>query len=108
GVVEALIDITEAEPSMPAGLSDRAEDVWEPLLALADLSDGDWPDRARRAAVTLSGKRTDEEDSYRVQLLRDIRSTLEERGVDEMGSSELVFALNAIEASPWGGWARGR
>jgi hypothetical protein len=106
--VEALIDITEAEPEMPAGLSDRAEDVWEPLLALADLAGGDWAQRARRAATELSGKRTDDEDSHRVQLLRDIRLIFKERGVDEISSTELVFALNGIEESTWGGWFHGK
>jgi hypothetical protein len=107
-VVEALIDITEADPAMPPGLSDRAEDVWEPLVAIADLAGGDWPERTHRAAVELGGKRRDEEDSIRVQLLRDIRSILHERGLSEITSSELVLTLNAIEESPWGGWAGGK
>jgi Protein of unknown function (DUF3631) len=106
-VVEELIEITEAEPEMPAGLSDRAEDVWEPLLAIADLAGGDWPQRARCAAVALSGNRTDDEDSHRVQLLRDVRAIFMKRGIDEIGSTDLVFALNAIEESPWAGWSRG-
>jgi Protein of unknown function (DUF3631) len=36
----------EAEPVMPPGLNDRAEDVWEPLIAIADLAGGTWPRRA--------------------------------------------------------------
>ena len=107
-LVEELIDIAEAEPAMPPGLSDRAEDVWEPLLAIADLAGRDWPQRARRAAVELSGRRTEQEDSHRVQLLRDIRSFFEERGIDEVGSSDLVAALLWMETSPWGEWGRGR
>src|SRR5206468_5707634 len=35
-------------------LNDRAADNWEPLLAIADLAGGDWPARARRAALALS------------------------------------------------------
>ena len=46
--VEALVEITDAGPSMPPGLSDRSEDVWEPLMAIADLAGGDWPQRAAR------------------------------------------------------------
>jgi uncharacterized protein DUF3631 len=107
-VVEALIDITDAEPAMPAGLSDRAEDVWEPLVSIADFAGGEWPARARRAAVDLAGSRSDEENSHRVRLLHDIRSILHERALDELPSSELVIALNAIEDSPWGGWAGGK
>ena len=51
------------------------------------------------SAVVLSGRRTDNEDSHRVQLLRDIRATLEEREVEQIGSSDLVFALNGLEAA---------
>jgi integrase len=42
-----------ARPDLPAELDDRAQDAAEPLLAIADLAGGDWPDRARRAIVEL-------------------------------------------------------
>ena len=42
--VEALKD---AEPVMPEVLHDRAQDNWEPLIAIADAAGGDWPKRAR-------------------------------------------------------------
>src|SRR5262249_48902232 len=42
-----------ARPDLPPGLSDRQTDVWEPLLAIADLAGGDWPQRARQAALVL-------------------------------------------------------
>ena len=38
--------IGDAEPDMPAGLNDRAEDAWEALIAVADAAGGDWPARA--------------------------------------------------------------
>ena len=37
-----------------AGLTNRAADVWEPLLAIADLAGGRWPELARQAAVGLT------------------------------------------------------
>jgi len=40
-------------PEMPAGVEDRAADVWEPLLAVAELAGDHWPATARVAAVTL-------------------------------------------------------
>ena len=43
-----------SRPDLPDELDDRAQDVWEPLLAIADLAGGDWPERARRAALELS------------------------------------------------------
>src|SRR5260221_1434232 len=35
-------DLGAAQPDMPAGLNDRAEDVWEALLAVADAAGGTW------------------------------------------------------------------
>src|SRR5215207_9764246 len=32
-------------PDMPAGIEDRNADVWEPLIAVADLAGGDCPER---------------------------------------------------------------
>jgi hypothetical protein len=50
--VEAL---RASRPYLPDGLSDRAEDVLEPLFAIADLAGQDWPTRSRTAAVALMG-----------------------------------------------------
>jgi putative DNA primase/helicase len=35
-------------------LHDRAADNWRPLLAIADAAGGAWPERARKAALTLA------------------------------------------------------
>ena len=39
--------LRDADPEIPTGLSDRQEDVWTPLLALADLAG----DPGRRNAI---------------------------------------------------------
>jgi hypothetical protein len=44
----------DAWPDMPAGIEDRAADVWEALLAVADLAGGHWPKSARVTAVTVN------------------------------------------------------
>jgi hypothetical protein len=106
--VTDLVEITDAEPSMPAGLSDRAEDVWEPLIAIADLAGGDWSQRARAAAVELAAANTESETSIGVRLLADIQAIFRERGVAEISSTELVYALSAREESPWETWGYGR
>ena len=55
---EAHLDaLTAAEPALPDELSDRAQDGGEPLLAIADLAGGEWPERAREALVELHGER---------------------------------------------------
>jgi putative DNA primase/helicase len=39
--------LADPDPQMPAELNDRAADNWRPLLAIADLAGGEWPDLAR-------------------------------------------------------------
>jgi len=40
-------------PEMPDEITDRNADVWEPLIAIADVVGGPWPTLAREAGVTL-------------------------------------------------------
>lgn len=92
-----------ADPVMPDELDDRAQDGWEPLFALADLAGGDWPDRARAAAVALASERTDSDgDSLGVRLLGDIRTVFTDAGVDRFPSAQLAHRLCEMETAPWG------
>ena len=50
----ALEYVGPDRPVLPKGIEDRDADVWEPLLAVAELAGGHWPERARVAAVPLS------------------------------------------------------
>lgn len=49
--------LSYASPHLPDELDDRAQDCWEPLLAIADLAGGGWPVRARTDLVNDSGAR---------------------------------------------------
>jgi len=91
-----------ARPDIPASLDDRAAESWEPLLAIADALGGDWPERARQAAVALSAGQEREEDSLGVRLLRDTQFVFQERRTDRLSSENLVAALNEMEEAPWG------
>jgi hypothetical protein len=83
---------------------DRAADVWEPLVALADLAGGDWPARARQACRKLTGGGvSDEADATR--LLADIFRVFAD--MDKLPTTDLLDKLNADETAPWGGWRRG-
>jgi hypothetical protein len=62
--------IARAEPEIPRGLANRAADVWEPLLVLADLAGGAWPNLAREAALGLTARA--QEHSPIGSLLMDI------------------------------------
>lgn len=99
-------ELRAAWPDLPDELDDRAQDVWEPLLAIADVAAGDWPARARGAAIRLSGPeaRTDAEESKTTMLLRDIYDVFENGAVDRIQTANLIEQLAAIEESPWGDW----
>jgi hypothetical protein len=65
--------LARLEPDLP--VEDSAADNWEPLVAVADLAGGDWPSRARKAAVLLCAEDADAdlEASLGLRLLADIR-----------------------------------
>src|SRR5262249_34669082 len=64
--------IAAHKPALPGGLNDRAEDCWSPLLAIADIAGGNWPDLARKAALTLSAD-TDDSDTFVTKLHRALK-----------------------------------
>jgi hypothetical protein len=98
--------LSRADPSLPDGLSDRAGDAWEPLLAIADTAGEEWGKRARAAALALSGATDDGELGRGAQLLSAIRTAM----CDEyaISSAELLDKINADEDLPFGGWRDGR
>jgi putative DNA primase/helicase len=63
--------LAAALPELPSGLFNRTRDNWRPLIAIADVAGGHWPDRARRMAVSFSGSA--EDPSLGIQVLSDIR-----------------------------------
>ena len=63
----AAAKLTDARPDMPKGVDDRDADIWESLLAIADVAGGDWPKLAREAAVTLVTSAKDRELSLGIR-----------------------------------------
>jgi hypothetical protein len=94
-------------PDMPTGVEDRDADVWEALLAVADLAGGHWPKTARAAAVTLVTDSRTRQPSLGVLLLADIRTVFGGTADDVMSTSELLTKLNDLEESPWAVIRRG-
>ncbi len=93
-----LDHLTNAVPDMP--LEDRAADTWEPLIAVADLAGGDWPQRARQAALTLLADCEDStEVPLKVRLLMDCRTAFGEAAA--LPSAVLVHRLRAVDEAPW-------
>jgi len=91
--------IATARPAIPESLNDRAADIWEPLLALADIAGGDWPAKARRAAegLTASGHGR----SPIGALLFDIYAGIARKESERIFSRDLVDWLNGFTDRPW-------
>src|SRR5262245_9851192 len=92
-------------PELPAGIVDRAADVWEPLLTVAHIVGGEWPARGRSAALALLKVADDFEPSLGLLLLRHMRDVFEDR--DYLATSVITGKLLNMEEAPWGNpWER--
>ena len=101
----AFPQLQEARPDSPDELDDRAQDSWDPLLAIADLAGEGWPQKARDAALALSAGIEPEDDSVGVRLLADLAFIF---GTDDAKTTaDLVTALNQMYAAPWPGFHKG-
>jgi hypothetical protein len=97
-------DLERAEPIYLAELGDRQADSWTPLLAIAEAAEGEWPARARSAALALSGTtRESSEITIGVQLLADIRDVLEGQPRN-ISTADLLAGLHKLEEAPWADW----
>lgn len=88
-----LPELASAWPTVPEGVQDRAAEIWEPLLSIAEQAGGSWPARARKACEALvlgAGGKPVRAPS--LQLLDDIALVWPE-GAREMPTAELVRLL---------------
>jgi hypothetical protein len=100
GWAAAILDeATEARPEMPAGVDDRDADIWEPLLAVADIAGGDWPEQAREAAKALVAVAREVEPSLNIRLLDDLRTVFGSR--EQLSTKQILADLCAIDDAPW-------
>jgi len=87
-------------PDMPDGVEDRDADVWEALLAVADLAGDEWAKKARVTAVTLVTASKRRPPSIGVLLLRDIKKVFDNQ--DKLPTDDIINGLVEIPESPWG------
>ena len=88
-------------PECPEGMNDRARDVWEVLLTIADYIGGQAPDVARKSAMTISGGEDDSE-SIQVELLETVLQVFGDSDWVEATGKDICEKLCQIEDAPWG------
>ena len=93
-------DAAAAQPTFPLGVEDRAADVWEALLVVADLAGCEWPQRARVAAEAMVAEGKTTTPSLGVRLLEDLRRVF--AGHDRMTTDAILKALVSMDEAPWG------
>jgi putative DNA primase/helicase len=107
-IADSAEALGDARPTIPDSLNDRAADAWEPLLAIADRAGGDWPKRARKAAIALSGDDVVEDDNVGTMLLSDIHDIFTTTGGRNVSSADMAKALGEMTDKPWSEWKNGK
>lgn len=95
--------LAHARPTFPNGLSDRQEDCWEPLFAVADLAGGEWPTAVRGAAIALAGAIEDYQD-IAIELLKDIAAILPVSKHHIVPTKDIISQLVEQDDRPWASW----
>ena len=102
-----LSQLRAARPAMPDGVYNRIADNWRPLLSIADVVGGEWPERLREAAIRMNAVER-EDKSHGEKLLEDIRAIFQRSGQDRLSSENIVNALVEMDDRPWPEWYRGQ
>lgn len=98
--------VRQARPYLPPSLNDRAQDNWEPLLAIAMVAGPEWLELATQTALKISGTESAAQ-SIGVELLTDIQEIFEEKAVDRISTADLIKALIEDDEKPWATFNRG-
>jgi len=100
--VQAHRDDLGDEPLLPDELTDRQQDSWEPLLAIADLAGAEWAQMARSASVGLAQDVSGSEATTGVLALTHIREAFGD--ADQITTKDLLADLVERDDGPWSGW----
>lgn len=98
--------VLQARPPLPESLNDRAQDNWEPLLAIAMIAGDDWLKIGTDAALKLSGTDSGVQ-TVGTELLSDIQEIFKTKKIERIFTSELIKALCADDEKMWATYNRG-
>ncbi|HEY6349848.1 MAG TPA: DUF3631 domain-containing protein [Candidatus Angelobacter sp.] len=92
-------------PRIPPGHTPREQACAEPLLHLADLIGGSWPEKARAAVSNLFRLAQGTEAT---ELLCDIRALFfSKQDPEYLSTKDLLAGLATLAYRPWAKWTRG-
>ena len=94
-------------PNLPDELSDRQQDNWDPLFAIAECVSPEWLVRANAAALKLSAN-AEPAVSINNELLGDIQQVFEIKKIDKISTVNLIEELVKNDEAPWSGFNRGK
>jgi hypothetical protein len=101
-------DAEKARPVMPPSVEDRQADGWEPLIAVADLAGGKWPEAARKAAEALVAVNRETPVSLNLRLLADLRTVffnnllaVSQAKPKGLPTKRILEDLYTLDEAPW-------
>ncbi|NVN90162.1 MAG: DUF3631 domain-containing protein [Desulfuromonadales bacterium] len=97
--------VRNTRPPLPQILNDRAQDNWEPLLAIAMAAGNDWLRLGAVAALKLSGSESAAQ-TIGTELLADIQEIFGDNR-ERITTAELIRLLCKDEEKPWATFNRG-
>jgi hypothetical protein len=103
--------LAACNPPLPPGAFNRLADNWRPLLAVAQVAGGDWPDRALQAFAQLTSSPQPSTQRPQLssnpqltpqhsQLLSALHTVFTQSAADRLFSSQIVTALRALPGRP--------
>jgi len=98
--------VRDSRLAMPDWLSDRDQDNWDSLLAIASCAGDEWLQRSIAAARKLSETGGDSMSTGN-ELLADIQNIFASKNEDKIRSTELLRALCDDDEAAWATYNRG-
>ena len=95
------------EPVLPEGLSARQEDLWGPLVVIAEMAGGEWLKYAHDAAIGLLPNQ-DDEKSAALLLLRALNDYFNQEDIDRVRTTELILWINMRDDLPFKDYRHGK